>query len=705
MKERLEGSFFDEISTYEDKGLRAYQLHHKLDIYKLWKETNSILLQMPTGTGKTRLFVSMINDFKRYHEQHQTDINVLIVTHRKELVDQIKSELYQNYGIKSTLITADNKSSHIRPLPVCVASIQTLQRRLEAHWNNYPFDFLIIDEAHHTKAATYLKIVNAFSYAKLLGVTATPYRLNGEGFTKEFSRLIVSPSVKRYIEAGWLSNYDYYSIREDNELYKGLDTIPLDKYGEYESKPLWNYISRDGIRAEVVGSYLKYAKGLKGIVYTVNKQHNKQLCKEFNECGIRAYDIDSDTCAEDRKRIVEQFRAGRIDIICNVDIFTEGFDCPDVEVIQLARPTKSLGLYLQQVGRGLRIAPGKRKVLFLDNVGLHNTFGFPASKRMWRKHYQGSEIEPKSRFVSKEPGEPFELEERQVAIEEGLEEIKLIESTGINKLIDESKTDFQADTDRRIKLIVESIFETNQKQYQDYIVDYSEEHLTFSAAMTEDLVNPCMEIEAVCDDEECLDKAARRGFKPVVRRGAIAYESYADAEDYIREKKKMVFDRFKYELSKAREQDYQELDQFNAGQLKAFFIRHYGPDHPMSRKLAAFCRHGYKELKWSGIIRLWNVVKEECETPQEDIVSANEPEEKSMGDEETKVSNKKLRDNAAQLRKMMRLGEINRGSRILSLQYGQGEIVDLNGLSIKARFNSGEIVLTVGRDFVEVLEQ
>ena len=276
--------FFDEISSFKDDGLRDYQVHHKLDIYKRWKNVDSILLQMPTGTGKTRLFVSMINDFKRYSESHETEIKVLIVTHRKELVEQIKNELFWNYNIKSTLITAENKYSHYKPLPVCVASIQTLHRRLEEHWYDFPFDFVVIDEAHHTKASTYKEIMNAYSGAKFLGVTATPYRLNGEGFTNEYNELIVSPSVKRFIEAGWLSNYDYYSIKEDSDLYQGLEDIPLDKYGEYATTPLWSYIGRDRIRSEIVGSYLKYARGKKAIIYTINKAHNTQLCEKFKQC-------------------------------------------------------------------------------------------------------------------------------------------------------------------------------------------------------------------------------------------------------------------------------------------------------------------------------------------------------------------------------------------------------------------------------------
>lgn len=593
-------SFFDEVSKYRDEGLRDYQAHHKHDIYKRWKVVNSVLLQMPTGTGKTRLFVSMINDFKQYSESHKTQIKTLIITHRKELVEQIKNELYWNYDIKSTLITANNKDSHYNPLPVCIASIQTLQRRLEAHWYNYPFDFIIVDEAHHSKARTYKKVLDAYNHAKILGVTATPYRLNGEGFTDEYKELIISPSVKRYIEAGWLSNYDYYSIKENSDLYKGLDDIPLDKYGEYATTPLWNYISRDRIRSEIVGSYLKYAKGKKAIIYTINKAHNKQLCQEFKQCSVIACDIDSDTSGDERRRIVQEFREGKIDVLCNVDIFTEGFDCPDVEVIQLARPTKSLGLYLQQVGRGLRIAEGKRKVLFLDNVGLYNRFGFPASKRMWHKHFLGQEVDESSRFVSKlDSDEPFEMEKRYRDLSEGCEKMTLIDSTGINKVIEEAKS-------KNLKKIINDVFETNQKKYEEFVVGYSELHMSYSSELIEDLVNPCTSIISECEDLFFWKQRIKKEFKPIIQNNEIVYVGYLDLDDYIRTKSKMILSRFKNELSKSRSFLFEQLNEYTAEQLYYFFSNEYGNNHIMTKKFKSFCLCGYGNLHWKKIVDMWN---------------------------------------------------------------------------------------------------
>ena len=311
----IDTSVLEELKSYVDEGLRDYQQHNKTEIYNKWEFTNTVLLQMPTGTGKTRLFVSIINDLQKYGKSVNERVNVLIITHRKELVKQITNELSNpEYGITSSLITPEERYSRYTARPVCVASIQTFSRRLY-QWKDYHFDVVIVDEAHHVRGSSYRHALMLYKDAKLLGVTATPYRLNEAGLAKEFDELIVSPPVKNFIEAGWLSNYDYYSIEEHNDLYDGLNRVPLDSYGDYSVEGLWRYCGKDQIRAHIVGTYLKYAKGKKGIVYTINRAHNSQLCREFRRCGIRAYGIDSKTHPDNRAYLVDCFRKGKIDII------------------------------------------------------------------------------------------------------------------------------------------------------------------------------------------------------------------------------------------------------------------------------------------------------------------------------------------------------------------------------------------------------
>lgn len=407
---------FKRLKAYslEDNTLREYQQENKQNIYDAWSLSNSVMLQMPTGTGKTRLFVSIIKDIFHYSRDKKMAQKILIMVHRTELIEQIGNTLGVNYNLAYGIIQAGEKER--REVPIQLASVQTLTRRLD-NWTEKEFDFIIVDEAHHIKAESYQKIIRAFPHAKLLGVTATPVRLDGRGFTDTFERLIVSPNVRSFIRNGYLCEYDYYSVPRNSFIQKEINGIKKFSQGDYAESELERVCDNMYIRSQVVKTYLDFAKGKKGIVYTINKAHNYNLAKQFNNNGIPTIAIDSDTPKELRERYIEQFRNGEYKIICNVNLFTEGFDCPDIEFIQLARPTKSLSLYLQQVGRGLRISEGKEKALFLDNVGLYNSFGFPSSYRRWTQHFIGKEnslsgrreintitIEPKRRLQDFQEG-------------------------------------------------------------------------------------------------------------------------------------------------------------------------------------------------------------------------------------------------------------------------------------------------------------
>lgn len=413
---------FEKLKYSKDTSLRPYQKDNKEKIYDIWKEKRSVMLQMPTGTGKTRLFSSIIKDIESYSSAHGLELTCLVMVHRMELIDQIVKTLMNSYGLEAGIIQAGFRQHP--ELALQVASVQTLSRRLE-NWTEKKFDFIIVDEAHHVPADSYLKIINAFPDAKLLGVTATPYRLSGEGFTDIFEELIVSPSVKEFIDMGVLSKYDYYSVRPNSEIQRELDQIKKFQSGDYTDADMTRICDNDHIRAQVVETYLKYAKGKKGIIYTINKEHNYNLCQDFREHGIRAVAIDSSTPSEIRTGYINDFKNGKIDIICNVNIFSEGFDCPDIEFIQLARPTQSLSMFLQQVGRGLRISEGKEKCLFLDNVGLYNRFGFPSTKRKWHYHFLGHEEEEPKRTGN---GELGSNRRREKDLTEGNEEVFLIET-------------------------------------------------------------------------------------------------------------------------------------------------------------------------------------------------------------------------------------------------------------------------------------
>ena len=370
-----------------DKTLRPYQVNAKREIYRVWESTRNVLFQMPTGTGKTRLFSSIIRDTQRQAHEEKSRKGVLVLAHRIELIQQIDETLSYKYGIAHGIIKSGIEEE--MKYPVQVASVQTIARRLD-RWKQKGFSYIIIDEAHHAVASTYLTICKEFPEAKILGVTATPCRLTGDALRKLFGVLIVSQPVSKFIEQQYLSPYFYYSIKPDSFTQRELDGITHFNFdGDYAEADMMRVCDTNRVRANIVAAYLKYAKGKKGIIYTINQAHNKHICDEFEKIGVKIKAIDSKTPADERKNTVAQFKSGKIDIICNVNIFSEGFDCPDCEFIQLARPTCSLAMYLQQVGRGLRPHPNKEQAIILDNVGSYNKFGLPSANRQWRRHFEG----------------------------------------------------------------------------------------------------------------------------------------------------------------------------------------------------------------------------------------------------------------------------------------------------------------------------
>ena len=425
---------FAELNPDKDTQLRPYQIESKEKIYKMWIQKRSIMFQMPTVTGKTRLFVSIIRDLFDWGASKKIVVKVLVLAHRIELIDQIDEHIGLKYGLAHGLIVANNREQ--KKYSVQIGSVPTLIRRL-SNWSDKEFDIIIIDEAHHVKAESYKRILKEFPKAKVLGVTATPYRMNHASFHPEFDDLITSQPVLNFIRQGWLCDYDYYSIKPNSKVQQDIDSITqfaLD--GDYLESAMLDVMDRSKIRAGIVDSYFRYARGKKGIVYTINRDHNVRVCSRYIEKGVRAVAIDSKTPAEERKKMINDFKRGKIDIICNVNIFSEGFDCPDVEFIQLARPTKSLSMYLQQVGRGLRPAKGKDKFIIIDNVGLYNKFGFPSARRNWRQHFEGEEVDytPRGMYGGDEERDVKYIDDYV----EGEEEIEMLHSSADEEMIVES---------------------------------------------------------------------------------------------------------------------------------------------------------------------------------------------------------------------------------------------------------------------------
>ena len=354
-----------------------YQEDMKERIEKALRLHRSVMAQMPTGTGKTYLLTAVIDSFVSNNPMEK----VWIVAHRRELVSQIDETVRKFHSY-----SASNTSSLLSS--VKAMSIQWLMR----HYDEIEEEpgMIVIDEAHHALAKTYKEMWERFPNAKFLGLTATPCRLNGKGFTDLFDILVQSWSVPEFISKGRLATYDFVSIKSDGMTQRLIDSLQKrGADGDYQNKEMDMLLNKKPTIERLYQSLEEYGKDRKGIVYAINISHAQKITKLYQENGVKAIAIDSKTPAVERQQDIEAFKKGDIQVLVNVDIFSEGFDCPDVEFVQLARPTLSLAKYLQMVGRGLRVAKGKKNCVIIDNVGLYRVFGLPSQVWNWNAMFEG----------------------------------------------------------------------------------------------------------------------------------------------------------------------------------------------------------------------------------------------------------------------------------------------------------------------------
>ena len=345
--------------------LRAYQDLAIAQTREALEKVLRALLVMPTGSGKTVVFAEicrMANEKRR---------KVLILVHRRELVTQASDKLAKA-GVEHGIIAAGFKpSGH----SVQIASVQTLARRLRTV--SIEPDLIIIDEAHHAVAGQWEKILQHFGNARVIGVTATPSRLDGRGLGSHFSTLISGPSVKQLTELGFLSRHRVFAPPVIADL-KGVRT----RAGDYANDQLSEAMNRPTITGDAIAHYRKRADGLPAIAFCCSVAHATSVCESFNAAGYRAKLVTGSMSMEERDEAISGLADGRTQVLCSVDVVSEGTDVPAVSAAILLRPTQSEALYLQQVGRILRPQPGKVAIV-LDHVG--NTFkhGFIDDVRAW----------------------------------------------------------------------------------------------------------------------------------------------------------------------------------------------------------------------------------------------------------------------------------------------------------------------------------
>lgn len=260
--------------------------------------------------------------------------------------------------------------------------------------------------------------------------------MNNSGFAKIFDAYIPSMSIKEFIHKGWLAAYQYYSIPNNSEIIKSIESIrEFDIEGDYKSSALIEVFDTSKIRAQLYDSYAKNALGKKGIIYSISREHSEHICAQYRSRDVKIENIDSKTPAKQRENVIKAFKNGDIDIIVNVDIFSEGFDCPDIEFIQLARPTKSLVKYIQQVGRGLR-KNGDKRCVILDNVGMYARFGLPDEDRDWGSFFYGNEKECASEHT-RSYNRSCLREYSEVDLSEGDEAMVLIQDLETPQVVEE----------------------------------------------------------------------------------------------------------------------------------------------------------------------------------------------------------------------------------------------------------------------------
>ena len=468
----------------------------------------SVMAQMPTGTGKTYLLTAVIDSFVSNNPMEK----VWIVAHRRELVSQIDETVRKFHSY-----SASNASFLLSS--VKAMSIQWLMR----HYDEIEEEpgLIVIDEAHHALAKTYKEMWERFPKAKFLGLTATPCRLNGKGFTDLFDVLVQSWGVPEFISKGRLATYDFVSIKSDGVTQRLIDSLQKrGADGDYQNKEMDMLLNKKPSIERLYRSLEEFGKDRKGIVYAINISHANAIAEFYREHGIAAVAIDSKTPSSLRKELIERFKASNtsfsnhpvkfskitpslffdkasctrqfesklslhsfaslfplkegstshpapltlrgeggnrptrcseplrskdggpskvspdcagwdrlgatclrpadelapIQVLVNVDIFSEGFDCPDVEFVQLARPTLSLAKYLQMVGRGLRVAKGKKNCVIIDNVGLYRVFGLPSQVWNWNAMFEGKLKVGKKKETAKER-EFFLMNEKQDCIQ------------------------------------------------------------------------------------------------------------------------------------------------------------------------------------------------------------------------------------------------------------------------------------------------
>jgi len=366
--------------------LRDYQFEGVTQIRGAYaKSIGSVLYTAPTGAGKTVLFSYIC------HSAATKGKRAWVLVHRQELVDQV-SETLRKFDVPHGIIASGYPEDPTQAVQVC--SVGTLTRRLEKY--EAP-DLIIIDEAHHAAAGSWQNILEAYQAAKVLGVTATPERLDGKGLEDTFEVLIRGPEVSALMEQGHLCRAKYFAPPALADLSK-LKT----RAGDYAIESVAQMMDKPQITGDAIEHYQRLGQGMRAIAFCATVEHAYNVAEAFTAAGIPAEGVDGDLDKDERRARVERFREGKTRILTNCALISEGFDIPAAGAAILLRPTQSLALHLQQVGRVLRPQDGKEHAVILDHVGNCARHGLAEDYREWR--LEGRE---KTKTLKEDPLLPF----------------------------------------------------------------------------------------------------------------------------------------------------------------------------------------------------------------------------------------------------------------------------------------------------------
>ena len=334
--------------------LRPYQLEARCRILAELERVRATLLVLATGLGKTVCFASVAQHFvERGHR-------VLVIAHRSELLDQAAVTLTR-FGLTVGIEQAERRA---RDASVVIASVQTLRGKRLASFATNSFGLVIIDEAHHTAAKGYRAVLDHFNVARVLGVTATPDRTDGLALRHAFTSVAYRMELGAGIHAGWLAPIDLRSV-----MVNSLDLSRVrSAAGDLVASELEAELTRDRVLHEVAGPLSELAAKRQTLAFVAGVHQAHALAEVLGGYGVSAAAVDGSMSGERRAEVLADYRAGRVNVICNAMLLTEGFDCPETACIALVRPTRSRSLLTQMIGRGTRPAVGKLECLVIDFV-------------------------------------------------------------------------------------------------------------------------------------------------------------------------------------------------------------------------------------------------------------------------------------------------------------------------------------------------